>query len=103
MTLAYLFWHWRRDGVDAPAYEARQRAFHGRPLRHTEDAIKYAVDNGLDAMYVTEDTTRSRPEVLTTLFRTAPFLEVEGASILIYLLMAVVLLWRPEGLFGKRL
>src|SRR5687767_10982784 len=28
MTLAYLFWYWRRDGVDAADYESRQRAFH---------------------------------------------------------------------------
>ena len=26
--LAYVFWHWRRDDADAPAYEAAQRAFH---------------------------------------------------------------------------
>lgn len=26
--LAYVFWHWRREGADAVAYEAAQRAFH---------------------------------------------------------------------------
>jgi hypothetical protein len=26
--LAYVFWHWRREGADAHAYEAAQRAFH---------------------------------------------------------------------------
>ena len=35
------------------------------------DAIDVAVKAGLPVAYVTEDTTRSRPEVLTTLFRAA--------------------------------
>jgi 2-isopropylmalate synthase len=35
------------------------------------EAIDVAVKAGLPVAYVTEDTTRSRPEVLTTLFRTA--------------------------------
>ena len=35
------------------------------------EAIDVAVKNGLNVAYVTEDTTRSRPEVLTTLFRAA--------------------------------
>jgi 2-isopropylmalate synthase len=35
------------------------------------EAIDYAVKGGLTVTYVTEDTTRSRPEVLTTLFKTA--------------------------------
>jgi 2-isopropylmalate synthase len=35
------------------------------------DAIDVAVKAGLPVAYVTEDTTRSRPEVLTALFRTA--------------------------------
>jgi hypothetical protein len=26
--LAYVFWHWRREGADAHAYEAAQRTFH---------------------------------------------------------------------------
>ena len=26
--LAYVFWHWRREGADAAAYEAAQRTFH---------------------------------------------------------------------------
>src|SRR5207244_3403923 len=35
------------------------------------EAIDVAVKEGLQVAYVTEDTTRSRPEVLTTLFRAA--------------------------------
>ncbi len=35
------------------------------------EAIDVAVKAGLPVAYVTEDTTRSRPEVLTTLFKTA--------------------------------
>jgi len=40
-------------------------------LRVTEDAIRFAVGEGLPVMYVTEDTTRARPEVLKELYRTA--------------------------------
>ncbi|MBX3230393.1 MAG: 2-isopropylmalate synthase [Labilithrix sp.] len=39
--------------------------------KRSADAIDVAVKDGLPVAYVTEDTTRSRPEVLTTLFRTA--------------------------------
>jgi 2-isopropylmalate synthase len=39
--------------------------------RRSADAIDIAVKAGLPVTYVTEDTTRSRPDVLTTLFRTA--------------------------------
>ena len=39
--------------------------------RCTEDAISFAVRHGLKVMYVTEDTTRSDPETLRRLFRTA--------------------------------
>jgi 2-isopropylmalate synthase len=42
-----------------------------RMLRHTEDSVKLAVGNGLSVMYVTEDTTRARPEVLKKLYTTA--------------------------------
>src|SRR5678809_816630 len=31
-------------------------------LKHTEDAVTYAVENGLDVMYVTEDTVRAQPD-----------------------------------------
>lgn len=37
----------------------------------TEDSVAYAVDNGLTVMFVTEDTTRARPDVLQTLYTTA--------------------------------
>lgn len=33
-VLAYVFWHWMREGVDAADYEARQRAFHVSLLAH---------------------------------------------------------------------
>ena len=40
-------------------------------LRHTEEAVSYAVSNGLTVMYVTEDTVRARPEQLRQLFLAA--------------------------------
>lgn len=40
-------------------------------LRTTERAVKYVVSLGLPAMYVTEDTTRARPEVIKKLYTTA--------------------------------
>ncbi len=40
-------------------------------LRHTEEAVTYTVRAGLPVMYVTEDTTRARPEVLEKLYTTA--------------------------------
>jgi isopropylmalate/homocitrate/citramalate synthase len=39
--------------------------------KRSAEAIDVAVKAGLPVCYITEDTTRSRPEVLTTLFRTA--------------------------------
>lgn len=42
-----------------------------RMLRATEDAVTFAVGEGLDVMYVTEDTTRARPEVLKQLYTAA--------------------------------
>jgi 2-isopropylmalate synthase len=40
-------------------------------LRSTEQAVKCAVSLGLPCMYVTEDTTRARPEVIKRLYTTA--------------------------------
>jgi 2-isopropylmalate synthase len=40
-------------------------------LRATEDAVGFAVAEGLPVMYVTEDTTRARPETLKRLYGTA--------------------------------
>jgi len=40
-------------------------------MQRTREAMKLAVDNDLPVTYVTEDTTRSRPEVLDKLLRTA--------------------------------
>ncbi len=40
-------------------------------LRTTERAVKFAVGLGLPVMYVTEDTTRARPEVVKRLYTTA--------------------------------
>jgi 2-isopropylmalate synthase len=40
-------------------------------VKKSAEAIDVAVKNGLPTCYVTEDTTRSRPEVLATLFKNA--------------------------------
>jgi len=40
-------------------------------LRHTREAVDYAVREGLDVMYVTEDTIRSSPEHLRQLLSAA--------------------------------
>jgi 2-isopropylmalate synthase len=40
-------------------------------LKRSAEAIDFTVKNGLPCTYVTEDTTRSRPEVLAALFRNA--------------------------------
>ena len=40
-------------------------------LKLTEDAITFAVREGLQVMYVTEDTTRAEPETLRRLYSTA--------------------------------
>jgi len=42
-----------------------------RLLRHTKDAVEFGVREGLDVMYVTEDTIRAAPEDLRALFLTA--------------------------------
>ncbi|HTV60567.1 MAG TPA: LeuA family protein [Verrucomicrobiae bacterium] len=39
--------------------------------RITEEAVKYAVDAGLPVMYVTEDTIRTDPATIVTLYSTA--------------------------------
>jgi len=43
----------------------------GLIAKRSAEAIDVAVSAGLPVTYVTEDTTRSRPDVLTTLFRAA--------------------------------
>ncbi len=40
-------------------------------LRHTEEAVTYAVSHGLPVMYVTEDTVRAQPTTLRRLFLAA--------------------------------
>ena len=40
-------------------------------LRHTREAIRFAVREGLEVMYVTEDTVRSSPDHLRALFTEA--------------------------------
>ncbi len=40
-------------------------------LRHTREAIRFAVREGLEVMYVTEDTVRSSPDHLKTLLTAA--------------------------------
>jgi 2-isopropylmalate synthase len=42
-----------------------------RMLRSTEEAVSFAVEHGLPVMYVTEDTTRARPETLQALYGAA--------------------------------
>jgi 2-isopropylmalate synthase len=39
--------------------------------RHTEEAVRFAVTQGLEVMYVTEDTIRSHPDDLRVLLTTA--------------------------------
>jgi 2-isopropylmalate synthase len=40
-------------------------------LKNTEESVTYAAKHGLQVSYVTEDTTRSDPETLARLYRTA--------------------------------
>ncbi|HSF22755.1 MAG TPA: LeuA family protein [Blastocatellia bacterium] len=40
-------------------------------LTATEDAVTFAVSHGLPVMFVTEDTTRARPDTIRALYRTA--------------------------------
>ena len=40
-------------------------------LKHTRDAVSFAVKEGLEVLYVTEDTIRSRPDHLRALFSAA--------------------------------
>ena len=40
-------------------------------LRYTDEAVAFAVNHGLPCMYVTEDTTRARPETLRRLYSAA--------------------------------
>ncbi len=42
-----------------------------RMLRAAEDAVRFAVGEGLRVMFVTEDSTRARPETLKALYTTA--------------------------------
>ncbi len=42
-----------------------------RMVKTSEDAVKFAVKEGLTVMYVTEDTTRAHPDTLLQLFRVA--------------------------------
>jgi len=40
-------------------------------LRHTEESLSFAVKEGLEVMYVTEDTVRARPETIRRLYTAA--------------------------------
>lgn len=42
-----------------------------RLLQMTEEAVTFAVDQGLSVMYVTEDTTRANPDTITALYTAA--------------------------------
>jgi 2-isopropylmalate synthase len=50
-------------------------------LKHTEDAITFAAKQGIPVSYVTEDTTRSDPETLARLYRTAVSCGARGVVI----------------------
>lgn len=40
-------------------------------LKHTQEAVSFAVRHGISCMYVTEDTTRAQPETLRRLYTAA--------------------------------
>jgi len=40
-------------------------------LKHSEESIRFAIKEGLEVMYVTEDTIRARPETLRRLYTAA--------------------------------
>ncbi|MBO08126.1 MAG: 2-isopropylmalate synthase [Acidobacteria bacterium] len=40
-------------------------------LRHSENAVEFAVDRGMPVMFVTEDTTRTTPETIARLYTVA--------------------------------
>jgi 2-isopropylmalate synthase len=40
-------------------------------LKHTEEAVSFAVKEGVPVMYVTEDTTRANPDTVRALYKTA--------------------------------
>jgi 2-isopropylmalate synthase len=40
-------------------------------LRQTEESVSFAIEHGLPVMFVTEDTTRARPEALREIYTTA--------------------------------
>lgn len=42
-----------------------------RMLKHTEEAVSYAVGRAMPVMYVTEDTTRAHPDAVRRLYTTA--------------------------------
>jgi isopropylmalate/homocitrate/citramalate synthase len=42
-----------------------------RMLHQTEEAVRFAVSEGVPVMYVTEDTTRANPDTLRALYRAA--------------------------------
>jgi 2-isopropylmalate synthase len=50
-------------------------------LRQTEQAIRFAVGAGLPVMFVTEDTTRAKPETLRSLYGTAVRLGVRRVCV----------------------
>jgi isopropylmalate/homocitrate/citramalate synthase len=40
-------------------------------LKHTEESLRFAVKEGLEVMYVTEDTIRAQPDTIRTLYKAA--------------------------------
>jgi 2-isopropylmalate synthase len=64
-------------------------------LKTSEEAIKFAVKEGMDVAYVTEDTTRSRPDHLDRIFRHAINLGVKRL-----VLCDTVGYATPDGIFN---
>jgi 2-isopropylmalate synthase len=50
-------------------------------LKHTEEAITFAAKQGIPVSYVTEDTTRSDPDTIVRLYRTAVSCGARGVVI----------------------
>ena len=40
-------------------------------LQQTEESVRFAIDHGLPVMFVTEDTTRAKPETLAAVYKAA--------------------------------
>ena len=59
--------HFTKDEATAIAQAGSEKQWKDQVLKNTEEAIRFAVGEGLDVMYVTEDTTRADPATLRKL------------------------------------